>query len=144
MGSVAHDTDLAAWALETARALREGRVSEVDMDEVAEELEEMARSNRRELVSRLSVLLAHLMKWRHQPERRSRSWHATVTRQRQEVAALLAESPSLRSVLGTAFEEGYQRGVRLAASETGLPEESFPAGCPFPVDRALDPGFWPE
>jgi len=144
MGTAAHDTDLAAWALETARALREGRISDVSMDEVAEELEEMARSQRRELVSRLSVLLAHLLKWRHQAERRSRSWHTTVTRERQEVAALLKESPSLRRTVASVLADAYQRGAGLAASETGLPEETFPAECPFSVEQALDPGFWPE
>jgi hypothetical protein len=130
--------------LETARALREGRVSDVDMGEVAEELEEMARSQRRELVSRLSVLLAHLLKWRYQPERRSRSWTATVTRQRSEVGLLLEESPSLRRSQGEALARAYPIAVRSAASETGLPEDTFPAGCPFTVDQALDPGHWPE
>ncbi len=144
MSTPAYEVDFFRWATETARALREGRIADVDLAQVAEEIEDMGKKERRELASRLTVVLMHLLKWTHQPGRRSRSWRTTLVRQRQELATVLEESPSLRAELPEVMVRAYAHARLRAATETGLPEDTFPAGCPFTVDQALDPGHWPE
>jgi hypothetical protein len=142
--AAAYDQDLYAWAMSNAQRLREGRLAEIDAENIAEELEAMGRSERRQLLSRLSVLVAHLLKWRHQPERRSRSWRNTIVTQREDLLDLLAESPSLRPDLAGRLERAYARARRLAENETGLPPSVFPAECPFDLEEVVDGDFWPE
>ena len=91
--------DFYAWANEQAALLRAGRLSEADIENIAEEIESMGRSERRELVSRLTVLLVHLLKWRYQPDLRGRSWHLTIEQQRFRMQDHLADNPSLKSQL---------------------------------------------
>jgi hypothetical protein len=104
----------------------------------------LGRSDRRELQNRLAVLLAHLLKWEWQPEARSKSWRATIREQRRRIAQLLEESPSLHAALPTILPKAYAEAREVAADETELPIETFPAICPYTADELLDPGFWPE
>ena len=97
----------------------------------------MGRSEKRELTSRLAVLLAHLLKWRFQPERRGRSWQATIREQRSEVADLLADNPSLGARLDELLPNAYGKAVQIAIRETDLPEETFPAICPWSFEQAM-------
>src|SRR2546426_519054 len=94
-----YDEDFVAWASETARLLRSGRFDKIDVEHLAEEVEDMANRDKRELASRLRVLILHLLKWQQQPGKRSRSWRATIATQRAELKDLLDQSPSLRRVL---------------------------------------------
>src|SRR5438093_12531420 len=94
--SIEYEQDFYAWTVEQSRLLRSGELSAIDAANIAEEIESMGRSDRRELRSRLAVLVMHLLKWRHQPGARSRSWSATVDEQRLQIEEVLAESPSLR------------------------------------------------
>ena len=142
--SVAYDDDFFAWTMEQARLLREGAVSEIDTLNLAEEIESMGKNNRRELGSRLAVLLMHLLKWRYQPNRRSPSWATTVRDQRDEIEALLADSPSLRLVVQDTLSSVYARARRKAISETGLRDSAFPAKCPFTAEQVLAEDFLPE
>lgn len=144
MSTTGYDVDFYRWATETARALREGRLAEVDMEHVAEELEDMGKRERRELKHRLAVLIAHLLKWRHQPEGRGTSWQATIVEQRQQIAGLLADSPSLRPPLADWVADAYAEAVLRAAAETALPERTFPAECPYTADQILSSGFLPD
>jgi hypothetical protein len=139
-----YDEDFYAWSMEQARRLRAGEFSQLDIENIAEELESMGRSDKREIESRLIVLLAHLLKWQVQVGFRSRSWSATIREQRDRIDDLLSESPSLRSSIGSVRPALYARARRVAADETGLSESAFPADCPFTADRILAEDFLPE
>ena len=142
--SQTYENDFYAWAMENADLLREGRFAEIDVDNIAEELESMGRSERRQLANRLEVLLAHLLKWRYQPARRGNSWRYTIEEQRRKVRKLLGDSPSLQPRLGQEVAEVYLDAVLLAARETGRDKNEFPPGCPFTVDQVLRDDYWPE
>lgn len=139
-----YDRDFYAWATEQAALLRAGRIDAADIAHLAEEIESMGKTEKRELVSRLAVLLTHLLKWRYQPDRRSRSWELTIRIQRLEVRDHLADNPSLKALLSEALGAAYERAILAAAAETGLPESSFPALCPWTFDQLDDAAFWPD
>jgi len=138
-----YDQDLYAWAMRSARLLREGRLDELDREHLAEEIESMGRSELRALESRLAVLLAHLLKWEYQPEQRSKSWRRTLIEQRKGIARLLEDSPSLRPRLPDLIPGAYDSALRFAADETGLDEGDFRPICPSAVEHILDPDFLP-
>jgi hypothetical protein len=104
----------------------------------------MANRDRRELFSRLEVLLIHLLKWQFQAARRSRSWEQTMAEQRRQLNYLLAGSPSLNYKLQEQFAEIYAKAVKGASRETKLPLKKFPMICPYTVEQALDDDFYPE
>jgi ribosomal protein L29 len=139
-----HDSDFYTWAMETAGALRERRFETIDWEAVAEELEDMGRSERRELESRLEVLLAHLLKWRFQPQRRSSSWRGTIKEQRRKTARLLRQNPGLKPLMEEILADAYYRSLAVAERDTGIDEDAFPETCPWDIDRIMDEGFWPE
>lgn len=139
-----HDRDMHAWATQNAEWLRQGRLADIDITHIAEELDSMGRSIKRELNSRLRVLLAHLLKWRHQPQRRGTSWRLTIRNQRTEIRELLEESPSLNAQVQDLFIRQYREARELAALETELPETTFPTECPFTLEETLSPGYWPD
>jgi len=141
---VDHDRDIHAWATQNAEWLRQGRLGDIDTTHIAEELDSMGRSLRRELNSRLRVLLVHLLKWRHQPPRRGASWRLTIRNQRTEIRELLEESPSLKARLPDSFLRQYPEARELAALETELPATTFPTECPFTLDETLSSGYWPD
>jgi len=140
--TVEYDKDFYGWLLENAQLLREKKWAEIDAQHVAEELESMGKSERRELVSRLTVLLAHLLKWRFQPAKRSRSWRNTILTQRIDIDELLEDSPSLRSEVGLKIETAYEKAKLRAEDETGIDQRQFPDTCPFSVDDVLDKHFF--
>ena len=139
-----YEQDFHAWANEQAELLRSGRLSEVDIEHVAEEIESMGRGEKRELISRLTVLLLHLLKWRFQPVRRGASWRVTVANTRDDIADHLADNPSLRARLDDAIALAYRRARRQASLETGQREEIFPEDCPWPFERMMAEDFWPD
>jgi hypothetical protein len=142
--SVAYDDDFFAWTQEQARLLRDGELADIDVENLAEEIESMGRSNRRELRSRLAVLIMHLLKWRYQPVFRSTSWSGTIREQRRQVRELVDESPSLGSMLSADLSVIYEAAVVKAVIETGLEDSSFPAECPYTPDQILSEDFLPE
>lgn len=135
--------DFFGWATEQARLLRSGQVDAIDFENVAEEIESMGRSQRRELTNRLAVLLAHLLKWQYQPNLRGNSWRLTVEEQRIRVADHLDENPSLRALVPDAMRSAYRLALIQAQRESGLPASAFPAACPFTMEQATDEAFWP-
>ncbi len=139
-----YDKDFYAWANEQAAFLRSGQLSAADIEHIAEEIESMGKTEKRELVSRLSVLLQHLLKWRFQPERRGRSWKATVTVQRHALTRHLKDNPSLKSGLDEFIADAYSDAVQLAIGETDLPEPTFPPECPWSFEQIMDADFWPD
>ena len=138
------DADFYAWSLEQAALLRAGRVGEADLAAIAEEIESMGKTEKRELVSRLAVLLLHLLKWRFQPAGRGNSWRLSIANARDEIADLIADNPSLKSFIDEVTESAYRYARRKAAIETELPEERFPTPCPWSYAEATDVAYWPE
>jgi hypothetical protein len=137
-----YDTDVAAWVEQQADALRRRAANEIDWENVAEEIESLARSDRREIGDRLAVICEHLLKCAYQPEHRSGSWRGSVVEARDQVARLVRESPSLRDYPAAVLGEAYPPGWRKAEAETGL--VGLPGSCPWTVDQVLDHAFWPE
>lgn len=139
-----YEQDFYAWANEQAALLRSGLFSTADIENIAEEIESMGKAEKRELASRLAVLLLHLLKWRYQPERRGTSWEATIRVQRRDLAVHLKDNPSLKSKVPEAVEQAYGNALIEAASETGLPEVTFPVECPWTFEQMMDAAFWPN
>jgi hypothetical protein len=133
---VLYERDETAWLEAMADLIRSGRLDQVDYPSLAEFLADMAQRDRREVISRMSILIAHLLKWRHQPGQRSGSWRGTVELQRQELAELL-ESGVLRNHAGEVLAKAYTNGMRQAVAETGLSESTFPETCPYSLDALL-------
>ena len=142
--SALYESDFFAWSREQADLLRAGKLAQADIDHIAEEIESMGRTEKRELVSRLTVLLMHLLKWRFQPEKRSASWEATVQVQRNRLADHLDDNPSLKPLLPQALASAYRDARLEAAAETGLAVAVFPEACPWTLAQSLDAEFWPE
>jgi hypothetical protein len=140
-GCSLYETDLNAWSLEQARLLREGRLDEVDAENVAEEILDVGRTEYDKLESALRVLLMHMLKWDHQPERRTRSWENIIREQRYRAERQLRDNPSLKSRRDEAVREGY-RSARLAASlETDMEVDRFPEQCPYGWDDIIGREF---
>jgi len=130
-----YQDDFHAWTFEQARRLRNGEA--FDTKNVAEELEDLGRSQQQQLVNRLAVLLAHMLKWEHQPKKRSPSWTASMREQRIRIRRLLLNMPSLRARLPKSVEEAYEIAIAFASSETGIVEEDFPRECPYTFAEIL-------
>ena len=141
-----YEQDLYAWALRNATLLRQGHLAEVDADHLAEELEDMGANKKRAITRHLMRLLQHLLKYKMQPQLRSKSWQLTIRNQREDLQELLEESPSLVHTLHDPerLRRAYARAVSEASIETGIDESVFPRECPFTLEQALNPDFWPE
>ena len=144
MSAGLYEHDFYAWANEQAALLRAGNLSVADIEHIAEEIESMGKTEKRELVSRLAVLLLHLLKWRYQPERRSANWEATVIVQRHDLSDHLADNPSLKAQLPAAISRAYSNAAPIAVGETGLPKSTFPTTCPWSFEQIMDEEFWPS
>jgi hypothetical protein len=140
-----YDEDFFRWTQETAELIRQRRFDEVDLDHVAEEIEDMGKRDHREVRSRLIVLLMHLLKWQLQPERREKStWVATINEQRADLDLVLQDSPSLRHIPRKQLPLIYRNAVERAIRDTGLSHKLFPSDCPYTPEQILDYGFLPE
>jgi hypothetical protein len=132
-----YERDFYAWANQQSGLLRAGKLSEADIEHIAEEIATMGRSEKRELTSRLKVLLAHLLKSRFQPDKSSRSWDLTIREQRRMVAEVLADNPSLRGQLEAIMADAYGGALLVAQRETGLSRRAFPAQSPWSFDEVM-------
>jgi len=133
-----YDTDYVAWLQEQAAHLRARRLDQLDVENVAEELESLMSSERRELENRLDVLILHLLKWDHQPDRRSNRWRATVQEQRTRIRRLLRDSPSLKREVEPMSQHVYVDAVEGATIETLLDETAFPPALPYTVEQIFE------
>jgi hypothetical protein len=125
--------------------LRERDSAALDCENLTEEIEDLGRSLQRELQSRLTVLIAYLLKRQFQPGLREAStWRAAIRKQRRELSYLLDQSPSLKPKIATLWDKVYRTAVEDAADEMRTDKESFPVACPFTRDQVLDLGFLPE
>lgn len=139
-----YELDFYAWANEQATLLRAGRLSDIDVVHIAEEIEALGRSERRELVNRLSVLLLHLLKWSYQPDRRGRSWELTIKEQRRQLVQHFRDNPSLSAWTDEAMADAYGNAVLRAELEMNLLRDMLPWSCPYRLDQVMDEAFWPE
>ncbi|OIX95196.1 hypothetical protein BFS14_15140 [Serratia fonticola] len=139
-----YETDIVAWATEQATLLRSGKFSEIDFEKIAEEIEDVGKSEQRELASRMAVLIAHLLKWQYQPSHRGASWERTIKAQRKDVMYALKESPSLKTKLNDPewMDVIWSKAVAVAANETGL--DVFPEECVWGLSDILSTDFWPN
>ena len=144
LDSSLYDRDYYAWLVKQAAHIRARRFAQLDCEALAEELEDMGRSERRAVESALNNLLFPLLKWTRQPQRRSGSWRDSIDTARDAIADLLQESPSLRPHLPEVVARQYARARRSAANQTGIAAVNFATTCPFRLDEILDPAFFPE
>lgn len=133
LGSASYGRDVAAWSIEQARLLRAGLFHLADVEHIADEIEDVGKSEGRELASRMAVLLAHRLKWEFQPTYRSVSWENTIREQQKKVLRRLTQTPSLRPELARTewIEDVWGDALTAAASETGMDIASFPEICPW-------------
>ena len=139
-----YDRDFYAWANEQAALLRAGKLADADLAHIAEEIESMGRTEKRELVNRLAVLLAHLLKWQFQSTARSTSRRLTMEEQRRQLVRHLRDNPSLKAKLSEALEDAYGDAILSATRETGFDRTTFPTECPWTFEQIMDADFWPE
>jgi Domain of unknown function DUF29 len=141
--STCYEKDVVAWANEQARLIRTGQLELLDWEHIAEEIEDVGRSEQRELASRMALLLAHLLKWQYQPDRRGASWRATIRTQRHLIAKRLNRTPSLRPMLTDPdwIEEMWADARQSASQETGIGFAIFPEICPWAMEMALSADF---
>ena len=144
MNTPDYSQDYHAWALQNVQLLREGKLNEIDIENIAEELEDMGASKERELESRLGILLAHLLKSVYQPERRGNCWRYTIEEQRRRIERLLRKNLSLQSKLDEALADAYGDARLIAARETAMNKKTFPETCPFTIAQTLSDDYWPE
>ena len=138
-----YEQDFYVWIQHNIALLKQGKFNEIDIDILIDELESMAKRDRRELTSRLMILIAHLLKWQFQPVKKSGSWQCAIDEQRIQIIEQLEESPSLKNILPESIGKAYSKAVTLAAKETGLPIEIFPKKCPYLIEQLLDDDFYP-
>ena len=138
-----YDIDVIAWANEQARLLRAGRFDALDIEHIADEIEDVGKSAKRELASRTAALLAQMLKWQYQPGGRGNSWRRTIKEQRNRVGLCIDQTPSLKADLRYPFwwSDVWSDAVAKASEATGLSE--FPESCPWTFDQIMNPEFLP-
>ena len=129
--------------MQTVNLVRRGNFAEIDTDNLAEELESLGRSEKREFLKRLKVLLVHLLKWRHQPVQRSISGQAAIMTQRDDIRLLLEDNPSFRRLGPEILERAYPLASKKAAFETGIDIRYYPDVCRYAYEQVMDDDFWP-
>ncbi|MFI5268872.1 MAG: DUF29 domain-containing protein [Chloroflexota bacterium] len=135
-----YDTDFHEWAETQAALLRSRSASGLDWDNIAEEIESLAKSDEREVASRLLLICQHLLKWEYQPGRRTINWRSAIRVNRRDLGKLLG-SKTLRNHATSILAASYADGREDAAEETGLLD--LPATCPWTLEQVLDREFWP-
>ncbi len=138
-----YEQDFMLWLESQLDLLRARKFEQLDLENIIEELDSMGRNDKRELQSRLEVLIAHLLKCQCQPDKKSGSWIGTLNEQRSQIEGLLDISPSLRRLAEESAVKRYPAAVSRAASETGIDAAVFPSALPFTLEQLLDTGFIP-
>jgi hypothetical protein len=141
MATKLYDTDFYAWTLQQSSLLKSGKLEQLDIENLVEEIESLGKQQRQELRNRLGILIGHLLKWQYQPKKRSKSWMATIIEQRKAVSELLQENPSLKPYLPEAITSAFVSGLALVVRETPLNYKELPVECPFSIEQILDPNF---
>ena len=129
--------DFYSWLMEQARHVRDGRWGALDRENLAEEIESLGREQFNRLESALRVLILHILKWDHQPARRSRSWALSICQQRLELEDVLSDNPGLRPRIAEAMARAYRKARLQAIKETKLKEARFPVACPYSFEDVV-------
>ena len=139
-----HDEDFYGWAMGEASLLRQRKWDELDIEHLAEELESMGASEKRELVSRMAQLIFHLLKWQLQAHLRCRSWEGSIETQREELQEIIEDSPSLKPKVIDCFPVAYKKAKSLVKKETPLDLNLLPVECPYTFEQIMNDEFYPE
>lgn len=139
-----YDRDYSLWLETTAQQLRSRQLGNLDLDNLAEEIEAMVKSEKRALKSNLEVVLMHLLKYKYQPQKRTNSWRYTIFEHRDRLQQAFQDSPSLRPYFDTIFDECYKVARKKAAIETEMKLDRFPELSPFSTVETLDEEYLPE
>jgi len=139
-----YDSDFHLWIQRHIELLKTGKTNELDIEHLIEELEDMGKSNVRELESRFLILIAHLLKWQFQPDKQSSGWRSSINEQRMRLIRLLRKVPSLKRELQIAVDDAYPDAIVLAIKDTGLHRGIFPENCPYTIEQLLDEDFYPS
>jgi Domain of unknown function DUF29 len=139
-----YDVDFHLWLESNIKLIKEGKLYQLDLENLLEELESMGKNNKNALKSNLAILLMHLLKYKYQKDKITNSWKFTIREHRYRLQDSLTDSPSLRGYFNEVFTQCYQRSRQLAADETGLSLNTFPLECPFTQLQVLDEDFLPE
>lgn len=146
MTTINYDADIVAWANEQAWLVRNKKFELLDIQHIAEEIEDVGKSEQRELASRMAVLLCHLLKWQYQPERQGASWQATIKTQRERIRHRLNKTPSLKSCLKDPewWADAWGDARDVAEKETGISFDKFPEQCPWTTEDILSDHWFPR
>ncbi|QZZ19810.1 DUF29 domain-containing protein [Leptothermofonsia sichuanensis E412] len=136
-----YETDFYAWTVEQSKLLKEGNFKHLDIPNLVEEIESLGKQECREIESCLGILIGHLLKWDYQPDKRSKSWRATIREQRRAAQKLIAQNPSLKTYLAEAIADAYESGKDLVVKETPLDYGDLPENCPYTSEQLVDPNF---
>jgi hypothetical protein len=139
-----YETDFNLWLKETVNLLRKGEVEKLDLENLAEEIEDMGNSRKDALESNLIRVLQHLLKWKYQPQKRTNSWKASITEHSLRLNKAFKKSPSLKPYFESVFADCYQDARLITSQETGLDIATFPELCPFSQADVLNPQYLPE
>jgi Domain of unknown function DUF29 len=139
-----YERDFYLWVEEQVRLLREGRLNELDVANLLEEVEWMGRSEKRAIKSNLIVVLVHLLKYQFQPDQRSSNWRGSIVEHRRRLRDDLKDSPSLHGYASEIFREAYEDAREQASVESGLPLRALPKASPYTLEQTLDPEFLPD
>lgn len=144
--STTYENDVVSWSVEQARLLRAGRFDLLDIQHIAEEIEDVGKSEQRELSSRMAVLLAHLLKWQYQADRRGASWELTIREQRRAIARRLDKTPGLKVSLNDPdwWSDAWLDARLTAEKETGISLDHFQEHCPWSQAEIFDEGWKPD
>ena len=138
-----YDQDFYAWANEQAKRLRSGKLSEADIEHIAEEIEDLAKRERREFIDALASLFRHLLQWEAQSAKQCECRKSRIKGKRLRVAMFLGESPSLALQINELTIRAYRRARLQATIKTGLADHTFPSTCPWSFDQVMADNFWP-
>lgn len=141
---ISYEKDFYSWTYEQAELLRKGQFNDLDIPNLIEEIETMGRSEKRELESRLTVLLLHLLKWKYQEVRRGRSWQLSIDEQRIQFNKTLRDNPGLKPLLDELLTDAYKLAVIKAAKETKISKNIFPENCPWQWAQLIEETFYPD
>ncbi|MCK5536420.1 MAG: DUF29 domain-containing protein, partial [Bacteroidales bacterium] len=146
-----YETDFYAWIFRNIELLKQRSFSKIDVDILIDELESMAKRDKRELVSHFIILLAHLLKWQFQLKKlteqwqtqQGSSWRGSITEQRLQIIKQLTESSSLKNYLTEAVENAYPDAIKISMQETQISRDTFPKICSYTIEQLLDENFYP-
>jgi hypothetical protein len=141
---ISYEKDFYSWTHEQAELLRARQFNTLDIPNLIEEIETMGRSEKRELESRLTVLLLYFLKWKYQEVRRERSWQLSIDEQRIQFEETLNENPGLKPQLDEILKKAYRLAVIQASRETKISKNVFPENCPWELAQLIEEGFYPD